>query len=260
MTRDYNMTSYKSSAELKNMAREQLSGKYGSAITLFLTQYLLDICVSFVMTFLVSAASTIFSFATNSEYFNAFSTVSNFIATFLSSVIVGILNTGNALFFLNIACKKAYSVSDLFYGFRNAFPASLQLSAISAFVNMICLLPYTICSTLYFADRTTSHAVMMIIALLAGYAVLLPISLSLSQIYFLLLDFPQYSVKSIVHTSIRLMKGHKRRLFYIQLSFLPLLLLGVLSFGIGNLWVTPYMNLTLTYFFLDIMQPSTRKE
>ena len=51
------------------------------------------------------------------------------------------------------------------------------------------------------------------------------------------------------------MKGHKGRLFYIGLSFIPLKLLAILSLGIGFLWVYPYQYMTQTLFFLDLMNP-----
>ena len=51
------------------------------------------------------------------------------------------------------------------------------------------------------------------------------------------------------------MKGKKLRLLYLEFSFLPLLLLSILSFGIGLLWLQPYMQMTYTFFFLDLMNP-----
>ena len=50
------------------------------------------------------------------------------------------------------------------------------------------------------------------------------------------------------------MKGHKWELFCLQMSFLPLGFLCLLSFGIGNLWLVPYLNMTQTLYFLDLMQ------
>ena len=43
------------------------------------------------------------------------------------------------------------------------------------------------------------------------------------------------------------------RLFLLELGFLPPMLLCVLSLGIGFLWLEPYMQMTYTYFFLDLM-------
>ena len=47
---------------------------------------------------------------------------------------------------------------------------------------------------------------------------------------------------------------HKWELFCLQMSFLPLGFLCLLSFGIGTLWLVPYMNMTQTLYFLDLMQ------
>ncbi len=253
------MTQYKSSAELKNMAREQLSGKYGNAILFNLANYLLTFCITFLLTMFSSLISITISILVGNQDLNTGSTLLNWIATIISSIIVGVFNTGNALFCLNIACGRTYSVSNLFYGFQYLLKQSLGLSTVMAVLNAICLLPYDICYYRYLADSSTQNAIIMVIAMLVGYAVLLPLSLSLSQAYFLLLDFPQYSTKTLLTTSIHLMKGRKRKLFYIQLSFFPLMILGVLSFGIGNLWITPYMNLTMAYYFLDIMKPAKQE-
>jgi len=52
--------------------------------------------------------------------------------------------------------------------------------------------------------------------------------------------------------SARLMKGNKGRIFYIILSFIGWMCLGMLSFGSGLLWVIPYMQQTLIQFYLDV--------
>ena len=71
------------------------------------------------------------------------------------------------------------------------------------------------------------------------------------QAYYLLLDFPQYNAMELMKLSFRIMKGHKWELFCLQMSFLPLGFLCLLSFGIGSLWLVPYMNMTQTLYFLD---------
>ena len=49
------------------------------------------------------------------------------------------------------------------------------------------------------------------------------------------------------------MVGHKWRLFVLQLSFLGWDILASLSFGIGNLWLTPYKNATYAAFYKDLV-------
>ena len=72
--------------------------------------------------------------------------------------------------------------------------------------------------------------------------------------FFLLHDFPQYTAKELLTRSRKLMSGNKGRLFYIYLSYIPLLFLGTLSCGIALLWVIPYMNATLAEFYMDIIR------
>lgn len=50
----------------------------------------------------------------------------------------------------------------------------------------------------------------------------------------------------------KLMDGHKWRLFLLNLSFVGWYLLGILSLGIGWLWILPYRNASLVAFYQDI--------
>ena len=74
-----------------------------------------------------------------------------------------------------------------------------------------------------------------------------------SQVYYIMLDFPDYSTRQIIRTSKQIMRGNKFRLFYITVSLLPYYLLAVLSCGIALLWVVPFHKATLANFYLDLM-------
>ena len=92
------------------------------------------------------------------------------------------------------------------------------------------------------------------VLLVAGYSILVFVHILLSQIFYLMLDFPDYTAPQLLHLAPKLMKGHKARLFYIMLSFVPLLLLCIFSCGIGYLWIYPYMQTTYANFYLDLMK------
>ena len=47
------------------------------------------------------------------------------------------------------------------------------------------------------------------------------------------------------------------RLFLLELSFIPYVLLALLSFGLGILWVYPYIQESIAQFYLDLMNPKT---
>jgi uncharacterized membrane protein len=76
----------------------------------------------------------------------------------------------------------------------------------------------------------------------------------LSQTFFLMLDFANYTPSQLLHKSISLMKKNKWRLFKIQISFFPLVCLGYLSCCVGLLWVQPYMMATEANFYLDLIK------
>ena len=86
-----------------------------------------------------------------------------------------------------------------------------------------------------------------------GLIVSVIISLMYSQSYFVMLDFPDFTALQCLRFSRRIMKGSKARRFYLDMSFIPLYLLGLLTCCIGLLFVIPYMNTTYSNFYLELM-------
>ena len=74
-----------------------------------------------------------------------------------------------------------------------------------------------------------------------------------SQVFFIMLDFPELSAKECLKRSRRLMKGHKWQYFLLMVSFLPWLMGGFLTCGIGLLYVYPYQKQTYAYFYLELV-------
>ncbi len=250
------MKQYQSSSELKNMAKEKLAGKYGSAM---LVSPILNFVITFFMLFslimLLTVPLAMMEAMGNSFMNESVITLITVGISLICSIFTAIFNTGISLFFLNIACGKHHSMSDLFWGFRWQFQKSLTIATIMVLLNTLCMLPYELCVYFQETDYWYQWTVSMVIFYLLGTAIYIPISLALSQVYYLLLDFPQYSVRELLQHSIRIMKGHKKRLFYLQLSFIPLQILCILSFYIGFLWLIPYQNMTYTLFYLNLMKP-----
>ena len=87
-----------------------------------------------------------------------------------------------------------------------------------------------------------------------GTAISVFVDLLFSQCYYVMLDFEQYTGAQVMNTAAQLIRGNMGRLFYIVLSFFPLYLLGILSMGIGFLWIYPYKEATLANFYLDLIQ------
>ncbi|MGU8835665.1 DUF975 family protein [Clostridium perfringens] len=75
-------------------------------------------------------------------------------------------------------------------------------------------------------------------------------ALGTSQSLLILAEDNSKTIFQCLSESLDLMKSHKIEYIILQLSYLGWILLGVLFFGIGLLWVTPYITLVDTYFYL----------
>lgn len=79
-------------------------------------------------------------------------------------------------------------------------------------------------------------------------------SFAYSQTYFILADFDDLSVSEARRLSEEIMRGNKWRLFVLNLSFIGWMLLGIISLGIGFLWIMPYMDATRAAFYDELIQ------
>lgn len=70
---------------------------------------------------------------------------------------------------------------------------------------------------------------------------------------YLLKNHPELKFNAAIEESMRLMSGNKMRLFLLDLSFIGWFLLGLITFGIAFLWITPYWNTARAAFYEDLM-------
>lgn len=69
-------------------------------------------------------------------------------------------------------------------------------------------------------------------------------------IYYLIAEYPEKSRKEIFDLSRRMTDGNKMNIFILELSFIGWSLLGVITCGLGMLFVTPYMKATSAELYL----------
>lgn len=67
------------------------------------------------------------------------------------------------------------------------------------------------------------------------------------------------SVNKAIDESIYLMDGHKFDYFYLGLSFIGWIILSIMSFGIGFIWLIPYMQTTMAAFYADLKKEKNRE-
>ena len=84
-------------------------------------------------------------------------------------------------------------------------------------------------------------------------------SIAYSAAPYILAENPQKNVREILKESENLMIGHKKDYFILTMSFLPWIFLSALTFGIGLIYVVPYMDMTMTNFYLSIKPVETEQ-
>lgn len=236
------MNPYLSSSGLKALARGQLIGHYGTVSGAY---FLHTVCI-IPLTF---ATASLFAANTLINW------IASTIATFLISLLTGLFVAGETYMYLKVACNQPVVVGDLFFGFRYESQKVLTLQAVIAGLSLLTALPSSVIGFISSINpENSSLGTIYYILSAIGLIINLIISLMLSQVFFLMLDFPEYNPKMLLSKSIQLMKKNKWRLFKMLFSFLPLLLLGYLSCGVGMLWVHPYMMTAEANFYLDLIK------
>ena len=65
-------------------------------------------------------------------------------------------------------------------------------------------------------------------------------------------DNPELGPKECIDRSKAMMEGHKMDLFLLDLSYIGWILLGIITLGIGMLWVAPWMEMAHVKFYEEL--------
>lgn len=233
------------SAELKRQAREILTHRYGIPMGAMVVSELISVVLLLPFSWDINARSSVREWTIY------------YLASFVVSLVGVILSVGSVYIGLCMARGKEYSFWDMFYGFRN-HPDKYILATLLLFV--ICLIPaIPFILAMLLIEILGGNAGTILLAVAASLLLLageLWIAMRYALSVYLLIDDPRVGVVESLRVSREKMKGNKGRLFYISLSFLGMGILGLLSFGIGYLWIGPYMTQTQICFYLDVMGES----
>lgn len=77
-------------------------------------------------------------------------------------------------------------------------------------------------------------------------------AISYSQTFFIMRENPEMSGEQAIQRSMDMMRGHKMDYFLFSLSYIGWMLLGSITFGIGYLFVLPYMVTGMGAFYDEL--------
>lgn len=230
---------FKSSPELKALAREQLKGRFGVAIGAVLLTTLISVVVT-IFTNLFAKTDSL----TSSIIYS--------LITLIVSLLSAVLDVGLIRFFLKFTKNEKYKIGDIFWGFQNHPDKAILVTFLIALLVLLCMLPFVIFLVIFIITANTFSFVLSMVALIVGAVAIIFLGINYSQTYYLIASQSQDSVIEIMRASRMMMNGHKARYFYLQISFIGWYLLSILSCGIALLWIEPYRMCANSYFYLDL--------
>ena len=235
------MNQHKTSAELKALAKESLLGKYGVAVSATLLYALIIYITTDLSSFFLFIPGIV-------------GTVLYYLSTFIITVFTGIFAYGFSFIFLKISCNVPARMVDLYYGFKGNTKEILKVQLFRSLITYAASIPMYVFAEIISEEQMMNY--IGIYALLMGFGLLVQfvVMLLYNQAFYILLDFPDYNAKKALTFSRELMKGNKGRFIYLLVSFIPLFALGILSCGVGFLWIVPYMQATQAQFYLDLVK------
>ncbi|MBO7641060.1 MAG: DUF975 family protein [Bacteroidales bacterium] len=77
-------------------------------------------------------------------------------------------------------------------------------------------------------------------------------ALSYAMVPYLVKDRPELSADQTIDLSVQMMEGHKSELFGLYLSFFGWFILCIFTFGIGFVFLKPYVSTTVADFYEDL--------
>lgn len=143
----------------------------------------------------------------------------------ISLFITGPLTLGLVIFSLSISKDEEASVEQLFEGFNHlgkSIGAYIVISIIISIGILLLIIPGIIAA------------------------------LSVSMTFYIIADDDSIGVLDAIKKSNEMMNDHRWKLFYLYLRFFGWGIACLLTFGLGFLWLIPYIQVSVAKFYEDI--------
>ena len=251
---------------IKSLSRTSLHGHFGIAIP---TVLLFDI--------IVAAAGSISQIPGRSSagtftqsFWGGFLSVSgSLLIPLIIYLLISVFKTGLYGFFLKLARRLEAAPSDLFAPLQMHPDRIIIACILVEGINILLILPYLLVVTLAFGAVMRSSltgsfsyqaAALLLLLFFTVIWVIAVVSINLNYvlIYYLFWDDTSLSGRELLAKSRRMMAGSRLHYLGLYLSFIGMFLLSVLSFGIGFIWVSPYIYESYAHFYLDVAEGSEK--
>ena len=231
------MNRRKTSGELKALAREHLLGNYRN-LSGYVTLILL--ISMFVNSMLVSL--------------NFSSIWTELIVSMVEALIMDIFTVGFIRVCMKTVRSEKLELSDFFYVVKHDPDKIIIIAFVKWIFTVLFQLPLLMGENIRQIFQIESGMFTLIKCILTAVFLIAFVfaSILLSQCYYLYIDRADCDASEIIRMSIEVMNHNKARFFYLCMSMVGMVLLIIITFGIGVFWVMPYMYTTLICFYEEL--------
>lgn len=228
------------STQLKATARDHLAGRYA---VLILSCVAADVIINIPY---MTISSTV------SPYTNTGSLI--LIATIvILSALSAIFTVGQNYICLCYAkSPDRVPSSYIWYGFKGRADDIIKAYFMIFVRFALSLLPAVFALALCLTMPNAFTALLSLALFILSAALCIRIELDYSQVFFLLIERPELSAKETLSAGKQMIRGSRGRLLYLQISFIGMYLLNLLTFNVARFWITPYVRMTMTEFYLNL--------
>lgn len=143
----------------------------------------------------------------------------------LPLVLSGPMTLGMTIFVLSLLRNTNPHLEQIFEGFKR-----LGVSLIAWFLMVLYVLLWSL--------------LLIVPGIIAGF--------SYAMTFYIIADDASVTAPDAIRRSKKMMMGNKWKLFCLSARFLGWVLLGMITFGIGFLWVVPYMQVSFAKFYEEV--------
>lgn len=234
------------SSDFRTEARRKLAGKWGKTALIILAYFAISLVIGFIEGLFPDSTKGLFS------------------------IINAIIDIPLA-FGLIISLFKVYNDEDVktfdflelgFSNFKKSWGITLQTAlkmivpiilVVVAYIILIVGTAGAVTSTMFLSSSASAGftflTVIGFILLIASMIWAITKSFYYQLAYLIAVENPDMTSKDAVLKSEEIMQGNRAKLFYLQLSFIGWAILSTFTFGIGLLWLAPYMQFAVIAFY-----------
>lgn len=184
----------------------------------------------------------------------------------LTVFVGGPLLVGVKRFLLDTALENKSDIGAIFYGFKNGYKSIattslmknlilIGLGLLFVLVAYILLFILTIVFSFLFGNNALQNGFAVPLMLLVIYSSFIPVVMKTYDYYltdYILAENPDMPWRDVLKKSKEMMRGNRWSTFVMHLSFIGWLLLGLCAFGIGVMFVDPYIQATDAQLYIEL--------